>query len=311
MLAPSAEAQYGESELVQMGLESLGMWPDFAAQLERESGVDVDLRRQGTLIVAVDRDDLEWLRHAQLERERLGLAARMIDGDAARELEPHLAPTIPGAVWCPDDHQVDPRRLVQALRSAFEKQGGRLLEGVEVKGVQIEADLAAGVELATGVEALAPTATVIVAAGAWTRELTGLDDAPRVRPVRGQMLAVELGAPPLCEHVIRAPDAYLVPRSDGRLVIGATMEEMGFDPRHTAGGVMDLLVGAWEALPAIHDAPIVEMWTGFRPMTIDSEPVMRRSDSVANLVYATGHGRNGVLLTPLSARRIADLVRTA
>lgn len=307
MLAPVAEARFGEGELTRLGTESLRRWPEFARALEDASGLSVDYRTEGTLVVAVDRDDLGALEHTHRLHQDMGLPAHMLDGDAARELEPLLAPNIPGAVHCPTDHQVDPRLVVDALAAAFVAAGGAIVTGVEVRGIRAEHGRAVGLD-ADGFESPSD-ATYIIAAGAWTRTLEGLGaDRPHVRPVRGQMLSVELGDPPLCSHVIRSPDAYLVPKSDGRLLIGATMEEVGFDDRLTAGGVMDLLVGAWETLPAVYDQAIVEMWAGFRPISLDGEPILRRSDSLDNVVYATGHGRNGVLLAPVTASRVHELV---
>ncbi len=310
MLAPVSEAKFGESELVELGLESLRMWPDFVRDLQEASGYDVDYRTEGTLVVAVDRDDLEALERTHRLHLDLGLDAHMIDGDEARELEPFLAPGVPGAVHCPGDHQVDPTRLVDALVAAFEQAGGRLVTGVDVRGLRRAHGRVVGLDAETFDSTTLPDDTVyVLAAGAWNRRIAGQPvDAPHIRPSRGQMFSVDLGAPPICRHVLRAPDAYLVPRSDGRLVVGATMEEMGFDDRLTAGGIMDLLVGAWEALPAIYDRPLLDLWTGFRPMTLDNEPVLRRSDELENLVYATGHGRNGILLTPVTATRVLRLV---
>lgn len=298
MLAPVAEARYGEMGLTKLCLESVQRWPDFARELEATSGIDIGYRTEGTLVVAVDRDDLEQLAHTHRLHNELGLEAHMLDGAAARELEPALAPGVPGAVHCPGDHQVDPRSLVRALVAAVEAAGGKIVRG-EVEDLDVD-------DMSLRIEDTIPD-MIVVSAGAWTRKL-GLRSAPHVRPVRGQMLSVELGEPPLCRHVIRAPDAYLVPKSDGRLVIGATMEEVGFDPRLTAGGLMDLLVGAWEAVPAVYDQPIVETWTGFRPMTLDNEPVMERSDVYDNVTFATGHGRNGILLAPVTGQRVRDIV---
>lgn len=306
MLAPVSEAKFGETSLVQLGLDSLAAWPDFARDLEQASALSIDYRTEGTLVLAVDRDDLESLEHTHRLHLQLGLQARIIDGDEAREMEPFLAPSVPGAVYCPDDHQVDPRKLVAALTAAFEAAGGEIMRG-EVTGLRTENDRVIGLE---GVEVEAEQ--YVLAAGAWTRKIDGQgDDRPHVRPVRGQMLAIELGEPPLCRHVLRAPDAYMTPKSDGRLLIGATMEEMGWDDRLTAGGVMDLLVGAWEALPAVYDQPLLDMWTGFRPMTLDNEPIMRRSRAFDNLVFATGHGRSGILFTPMTAKRTATLFMSA
>jgi glycine oxidase len=151
---------------------------------------------------------------------------------------------------------------------------------------------------------------VVLAAGAWSRELPGLPDAarPPVRPIKGQMLAVRMDpAAPLLRHVVWAPKAYLVPRGDGRLIVGATAEERGFDANLTAGGVLALLEGAWRALPGIEELPIDEMWVGFRPGSRDDAPILGPG-SIDGLVYATGHHRNGILLTPVTADAVSEFV---
>lgn len=303
MLAPTAEVRFEEVELLQMGQRSLELWPDFARTLEEASGMSIDYRTEGTLVVAVDRDDLAAIEHLHRYHAELGLPATMLDGDEARQLEPGLAPSIPGAVHCPDDHQVNPDLLVEALVTAFGRAGGDLREGVEVERVIAKDGSVEAVETTSGERLEARV--VVLAAGAWSRKIDGLGpDRPQVRPVRGQMIALELGEPELCRHVLRAPDAYLVPRSNGELVIGATMEEMGWDDRLTAGGVFELLRGAWETLPGIYDAPIVGTWTGFRPMTLDNHPIIGWGEQ-DGLYVATGHGRNGILLTALTAERAA------
>lgn len=307
MLAPASEAHWGEDALTNKSVQSLALWPAWAHEIESESGHDLDFRREGALLVAVDRDDLEALGHAQTLRTRLGLQAELIDGDAARHLEPRLSPTIPGAVRCPGDCQVNPRNVVAALVAALESRGVRILSETEVGRVWVEDGRVTGLDAARRLGD--GDATYVLATGAWTPRIKGLpSDTPAVRPVRGQMLALSLGSPPLCKTVIRTPRAYFVPRSDGTLVVGSTMEEVGFDPSLTAGGVMDLLTEAYDAIPAVYDAALLDTWTGFRPVTLDNEPVVRRSEEVGNLVYATGHGRNGILLSPLAARAVADLV---
>ena len=153
---------------------------------------------------------------------------------------------------------------------------------------------------------------VVIACGAWTRKLAveGMERSaiPRVRPVRGQMIALRMSEPHLCQHVVRAPDAYLVPKSSGRLIIGATMEERGFDEQMTAGGVFELLRGAYEAMPGIYDLDIDQMWCGFRPITLANEPVLGRSPAHPAVWFATGHGRNGILLTPATARLMSEAI---
>ncbi len=306
MLAPTAEVTFEEEALLHLGQHSLAMYPDFVAELEQASGVDVDYRTDGTLMVALDRDDAEALDHVHDYHRELGLAVEKLDAEQARELEPGLVPGLHSALLIRSDHQVDPRRLTRALAEAFRRVGGRLREGCAVGRVELDERVQAVV---TDAGERVDCDTLVVAAGAWTRQLEGIpaDVLPRVRPVRGQMLAVDLGDPALCRHVIRAPDAYLVPKSDGRLIVGATSEEMGFDPELTAGGVFELLRGAWETLPGIYDQHLLDMWTGFRPVSLDNLPVIGPT-GVDGLWLATGHGRNGILLTPVTATCLADAI---
>mgnify|MGYP006280344659 CR=1 FL=1 len=313
MLAPLAELEFEETALFRLGMASLESYPEFIEALESETGQSVDHRDDGTLVVAVDRDDAEAVDHIQKYREQLDLDVERLSAEEARELEEGLAPSIHSAVLCHSDSQIDPRRLVDALTAAFENAGGTLVTGKRV----VEVETSDGVRaLRTADGERHETDLAVVCAGAWVNELEGLPSSvvPPIRPVRGQMIATTLGEPPLCRHVLRVPDpsqldVYLVPKSDGRLLIGATSEERGFDPHLTAGGVFELLRGAWKALPGIYDQDILEMWTGFRPVTLDNEPVLGPTD-VDGLWLAVGHGRAGILLAPVTARSIADAIET-
>ena len=298
MLAPTAEVRFEETQLLQIGRKSLEMWPEFAAELTHESGIDVDYRTEGTLVVGLDRDDAEALDRLFGYHAELKLPVEKLSGDALREREPGIHPTAHSGLWIPSDHQVDPVLVIQALKAAFLRAGGILHEHCEVSQVVLEPSKSVVID---GGDLQAEH--IIVAAGAWSRKIPGLPDPPYVRPVKGQMLSLELGEPPLCTHVIRAPDAYLVPKSSGRLVVGATMEEMGFDARKTAGGIFELLRGAWETLPGIYDAGLLDTWTGFRPMTLDNLPVIQQA--VPGLHYVTGHGRGGILLTPWTCNEVS------
>lgn len=306
MLAPTAEVAFEEEALLALNQASLERYPDFVAALEAAADMQVDYRDAGTLVVGLDRDDTEALDHLLAYQRELGLPVERLSGAEARALEPSLSPNVHSAVLCERDHQVDPERLVEALARAFERAGGQLRCGAEVTELWVEGERARGCVLADQERLEADR--VVVAAGAWTRELGGVPrrQLPRVRPVRGQMLALAMEPAPICERVIRAPDAYLVPRSDGRLIIGATMEEMGFDDQMTAGGVFELLRGAWEAMPGIYDLALLDGWTGFRPITLSNEPVLGPSQDIQGLWFATGHGRNGVLLTPITAALMAQ-----
>ena len=206
-----------------------------------------------------------------------------------------------------NDHQVENRCLARALIAACRTAGVELHEQCAVKEVVIGAAGARGVETAVGRE---DADVVVLAAGAWSREIGGIPAQylPPVRPIKGQMLALLMDkAAPLIRHVVWLPRAYLTPRLDGRLIIGATVEERGFDTALTAGGVLALLEGAWRAVPSIEELPIAEMWVGFRPGSRDDAPMLGPS-GIDGLVVATGHHRNGILLTPVSAAIVSDYI---
>ncbi len=307
MLAPQVEAEPSEERLLRLLLESRALWADFARELEDASGIAVDYRTEGTLVVAHNRDDVERLKFQYEFQRNHGLELEWISGYQARRREPHLARTVTAAVFSPLDHQVDNRELVLALREAFVGAGGVLRENTEALDIVTAAGCVTGVRLAD--ETMAADA-VVLAAGAWSRDVGGLPEAlrPPERPVKGQMLAVAMprGAP-LLSHVVWGPAVYLVPRSDGRLLIGATVEEKGFDAELTAGGVLDLLRVAWETLPGIYDLPIVETWTGLRPGSRDDAPILGPT-SLEGLIMATGHHRNGILLAPITGQTICQFL---
>jgi len=308
MLAICAEAEPGEEALVALGRASQASWPVFARDLEAAADSPLDLRTEGTLLVALTADDQARLKHRLEFQQRLGLPVEWISGAEARRREPHLAPGIAGAVLSPEDHQVDNRKLVAALRVAAERTGVSLRGQCAVARILIAGERAAGVALADGTQIQADA--VVLAAGAWSRRLEGVptDARPPVRPVKGQTIALCMdAAAPLLNHVVWAPGAYLVPRRDGRLIIGATVEEKGFDAALTAGGVLSLLEAAWRAIPAVEELPIDDMWVGHRPGSRDDAPILGPGPT-EGLVYATGHYRNGILLTPITADAIARLV---
>jgi len=308
MLAACAEAEPGEEALVALGRESQARWPGFADELARQAGIDVELRREGTLVIARTADDQAQLLHQLAFAQKLGLPLEWLSAAETRRREPHLAAGIAGALWSPQDHQVDNRKLATALRAAATGAGAVLREHCAVAEISIKGGRAEGIVLANGT--FVPADHVVLAAGAWSRGIAGLppDVRPPVRPVKGQMLALRMDASaPLLTHVVWAPGAYLVPRRDGRLLVGATVEEKGFDAALTAGAMLTLLDAAWRVVPAIEELPIDEMWAGHRPGSRDDAPILGPGP-VAGLVYATGHHRNGILLAPVTADAIARLV---
>jgi glycine oxidase len=308
MLAPDAEIEFEELELYAFNRESLRRWPEFADRVEAASGQSVDYRDDGTLIVADDRDAAEALERLYAFQQEQGLTVEWLTGAEAREIEPFVAPRLSAAVFAPSDHQVDNRRLVDALRTAFEAEGGTLHEDTPVEAVVPDAE-APAVRTAGGERVSGDR--VVVASGVWSRELDGLtpDAVPPVRPVKGQMIQMRRKRPFDLQHVVRGPEAYLAPKSDGRIVMGATSEEMGFDTTVTAGGLYDLLEGGWEVVPGIRDLPIEETWAGLRPASRDHAPLLGNS-SAPGVIMATGHYRHGILLTPITAEEIARLLQT-
>jgi glycine oxidase len=308
MLAACVEAEPGEEALVALGRTSQAQWPNFAAELERVTGISVDLRREGILMIALTADDQARLQHNLEFQRRLGLPLEWIGAAELRRREPHLGSTLAGAVYSPQDHQVDNRKLVTALRAAAERAGATIREHQSVLGIVIAGERAHGITLADGTEVAADA--VVLAAGAWSRTIEGVAPAlrPPVRPLKGQAIALQMDpAAPLIRHVCWAPGVYMVPRNDGRLILGATVEEKGFDPNLTAGGVLALLEAAWRAVPAVEELPIAEMWVGHRPGSRDDAPILGPS-AVPGLIYATGHHRNGILLAPVTANFIASAV---
>ena len=308
MLAACAEAEPGEEALVTLGRASQARWPAFAAELKQASGVDVGLRPEGTLVVALTSDDQARLSHQLVFQQKLGLPLQWITAAETRRREPHLAGKLAGAVFSPEDTQVDNRKLAAALRIAAEAAGASISEHQAVKTISNDAGRVDGIVLADGRKVAADV--VVLAAGAWSRSIDGLapELRPPVRPIKGQMLALRMDpTAPLLTHVVWAPGAYLVPRLDGRLLVGATVEEKGYDTSLTAGGILTLLEAAWRVVPAVEELPIDEMWVGHRPGSRDDAPILG-TGLIDGLIYATGHHRNGILLTPITADAIAELV---
>ena len=308
MLSPLAEVNFDERNLLQIGLASYRTYPEWVEELELDSGMSVGFRTEGTLIIALDQDDARELQDLYELQTTLSLPVEWLTGAEARKIEPSLSPRTVAAISCDSDLQVDNRLMVKALIHAFQEQGGILCEDHPVEGIEIQGETAKGIFVHG---ALVEADVVVLAAGCWSPLIPNLPDAvrPPVRPVKGQMLALKMDEPPIIQKVIHAPDAYLVPKNDGRLLVGATSEEQGFDTQLTAGGMFELLRGAWEALPGIYDFPIVETWVGLRPGSRDNAPILGKT-AIENLIMATGHYRKGILLAPTTAREITSLILT-
>ncbi|WP_308066833.1 glycine oxidase ThiO [Microtetraspora sp. AC03309] len=300
MLAPVSEVTYTEEPLLRLGLASLERWPSFRDALQEESGVDVDYRADGTLEVAYGPDDMAYLEDLAAFEETLGLRVERLTGRECRRYEPMLSPSVRGGLLAADDAWVNPRLVVRALLTAFERAGGTLVPD-RVAELAEAADEVRGVRLASG-EVLAGS-RVVVAAGSWSASLApGLP----VRPVKGQILRLRgpKGFLTRCVRgMVHGSPAYLVPRGDGEITLGATVEELGFDGRVTAGGVYELLRDARELVPGITELELAETTVGFRPGTPDNLPLI--GPAVApGVIAATGHHRGGVLLAPVTAEAV-------
>jgi glycine oxidase len=308
MLAPVTEVHYGERQLLALNLAAAARWPSFAAELEEAAGQPVGYRPGGTLAVARDADDNATLEDLYQFQLRCGLEVERLRSRECRQLEPGLAPSIRGGVLAAGDHQVDNRALVQALVVACERAGVRLVEG-RVAELAVEGGQVTGAVLAASGERLA-AGTVVLAAGCWSGGIGGLaaQALPPVRPVKGQLLYLRGPADqPLCSRNVRGLEVYVVPRGDGRVVVGATVEEQGFDTTVTAGAVHDLLRAALELLPEVAELELAETVVGLRPGSPDNAPMLGPAGP-DGLVVATGHYRNGILLTPVTAEAIAELL---
>ena len=295
MLAPITEAEFGEEDLLRLNLASSELYPAFVEEL----GADVGYVRCGTLMVARDQDDNRVLDDLHRFQVSLGLAAERLTGRAARALEPTLSPRTRGGIVVDADHQIDPPRLIAALVEACARAG------VTTRHGRVSAIEGSTVRLEDGEELSCET--VVLAAGSYSGRIGGFERSLPIRPVKGQLVHLRArGEVPLPSRNIRGLDVYVVTRADGRVVVGASVEEQGFDKTLTAGAVHDLLRDAYEILPSIVELEFVGVTAGLRPATPDNAPLIGRL--APNVIVATGHYRNGILLAPVTAAAVLDLV---
>lgn len=304
MLSPLAES-HRPGPFLDLLLAAVDRFPDLAGSLLAETGIDIGYRREGTLLVALRAADEHVLDERWRWQSAAGLPIERVGPDRALEMEPALDPGVRWALRFPRDHQVDNREMSRALWRSAEDAGARFLTGREVAGLQIESDRVRGVRMTNG--ELLMAGAVVLAAGCWTGRLAGLPRPVPVEPVHGQLIAIDAAGLGL-RHVIDSPRIYLVPRADGRVIAGATAERTGFEKAVTTEAVAALLAGAVEAVPALADRPILDSWSGLRPGTSDEQPLIGRDPDVPNLVYATGHFRNGILLAPITAEAVVALL---
>lgn len=314
MLAAVTELHYGEQTLLGLNLESARRYPDFAAELTDATGLDLGYRRSGTLAVALDADDRAHLRELHALQRRSGLDSEWLNGRECRRLEPMLAPGVRGGLRVDGDHQIDPRRLSTALVAACER-AGVVFHRTWAEELSVVRERATGVRTGDGDPLSA--GQVVLAAGSLSGRLAGVpaEVLPPVRPVKGQVLRLTVPQPyaPFLSRTVRAvvrgSHVYLVPRENGELVVGATSEEQGWDTTVTAGGVYELLRDAHELVPGITELPLTETRAGLRPASPDNAPLLGPT-ALDGLLLATGHYRNGVLLTPVTGDVLAHVLTT-
>lgn len=304
MLSPLAEAS-GPGPFLDLLLHARSIYPLFAEALREETGLDVGYGDAGTLYLALREEDEAELEERFAWQSALGLCVQRLSADDARSAEPAINPAVRAALRFPGDHQVDNRALSKALWSAAARAGASFRLGCDAVRLLRDGNRAVGVELAGGerIEANA----VVVAGGSWAGRMEGLPRPVPVEPVHGQLLSLE-SIPPLFRHVVDSPRCYLVPRSEGRVIAGATVERTGYRKAVTPWGVRRLLDGAVEIAPVLDHAPLAATWSGLRPGTPDGLPLLGADPDLPNLLYATGHYRNGILLAPLTGELIGGML---
>ncbi len=313
---PGAEASSAAAGILSPGVEALEPGPfyelcaasleryrAFAEEVERLSGVWVGYRGGGTLEVALDDEVVAALAGRAAKLDKGGIPVEVLDDGAARRLEPGLSDKTRGALWFPGEASVDPRLLGRALHLAADRAGARFQTG-QVRRIAVEGGRAAGVDHESGRIA---AGAVVLAAGSWSLQVEGHGlPAGAVRPVRGQIAVLDT-RPPLLSRVVFSDKGYVVPRADGRILCGSTMEEVGFEKAVTASGLLHVLGLAVEIAPRLASAPLVESWSNFRPATPDGSPILGPGP-VPGLYYAAGHYRNGILLAPITADAVSAVV---
>jgi len=308
MIAPIAEAGFEDPHFIRFARLSRERYRAFVSEIARDADMPVVLGEEGSIIVAIHRDDVDAMRRVYEHRRQADLPVEWLTGSEAREMEPTLTPRVSAAMWIAYDGQVNPRALLPALVRACTRRGVELRENARVSRIVIEGDVATGVEIRGEV---LRADTIVLCAGAWSGTIEGMpeDVIPQVRPIRGQILRLTRTADFAMKRVVRGPRAYLLPKDDGTLVVGATQEEAGFDATPTAGGIKTILENAWEMVPSIYDLPIERVEVGLRPGTRDHLPLIGAT-RIGGLIMATGHFRHGILFAPTTADAVCAGILT-
>jgi glycine oxidase len=303
MLGPRAECD-APGPFLTLGVASLSLYPALVERLREETGIDPEYQRDGILYVALTEADERRLAARARWQRRAGCPVEHLSAREALSLEPAIRDDVRGAIRFPDDHRIDNVRLSRAFAVLASRRGAELRVGVPVRAIRCEHGRAVALE--TGHERIVAGA-IVNAAGAWAAELTPAGRVVPIRPVRGQMATLTASRPPF-QHAIYSRGVYLVPRRDGRVLVGSTYEEAGFDKRVTGEALAGILARALRLAPALRGASFGGAWAGLRPGTPDGLPILGADPEIAGLFYATGHYRNGILLAPVTARALAELV---
>ncbi|MDM7923952.1 MAG: glycine oxidase ThiO [Pyrinomonadaceae bacterium] len=303
MLAPNAEADEIDS-FYRLCSESNSLFPSFAEELCDETGIDIGLDRTGTLELAFDDKRERALRAKRQQQSAASIEVGVLSPAEIGAIEPAVSANVRMGLEYPNDGQVENRKLVDALVRSARRTGVEIIENRSASDVLIESGRAVGVMSDRGrVESDA----VVLATGSWTSyiKIGGVKSSLNVKPIRGQMLSVQ-GPPGLVKHVIYGAGAYLVPRSDGRILVGATVEDVGFEKEVNPVAIESLRQAAIRTVPAIRELEILESWCGLRPFAADGGPILGPINGIENLVAATAHYRNGILLSPITAKLVTE-----
>lgn len=304
MLSPRSEAGFEDFDVYEEGVRSLDLYPEFLDELREDAGDLVPtLDHCGQLVLATNSDEVREIDRQFEFRKRAGIPVERLTADATREREPLLSTKVTGALWLEADAQINNRRLVLALKEAFLKRGGILHEHTSISEIVVRNNAAVAVRC--GQEEI-PAEHITIAAGAWSSKIGGIEPIP-VRPVKGQMIGLRMTPHVKLKQPVRTSRVYLVPKDDGRLLVGATAEEAGFDRRIIAGNIMELLHYAWEIVPAIYELELEETLASFRPATRNHRAIAC-SSNIENVFIATGHWRHGILMAPLTAKIVAQAI---
>jgi glycine oxidase len=300
ILCPQAEAT-APSPLVDLGVESQRLYPGFVEQVRQETGIDPGYESPGTLVLDITREDAGESLQARRWQQAAGLPVEAVTAREVASLEPGLGGTILGGLYYPRGGRVDPVLLTRGLCVAARLRGVEIREGSPVRRIQFSADRVIGVELEGG--GCEEADVVVLAAGAWSSSL--LPSGPQVFPVRGQIVVLESSRAPR-RHVLIAHRAYLVPRRDGKVLVGSTQERVGFRKGVTPRALLRLVASAISIDPGLEESSLATAWSGFRPATADGLPIL--GEVMPGLLAATGHHRSGILLAPVTAALVAEQI---